>query len=145
VQTFGELSNEVPRTRAQEAGILWILWTRIDVSWASIEPNPPVNGMHTYHWGSLDATVSTMVNAGFTPLLALGHSPQWAVENMPINPDTGQHYNCGPIDEEDLGAFAAFVQALVERYDGDRVDDAPGSPLVPIWEFWNGMMPPAPP
>jgi len=134
VQTFGELSNEVPRTRAQEAGILW---TRIDVSWASIEPDPPVNGVHTYHWGSLDATVSTMVNAGFTPLLALGHSPQWAVENMPINPDTGQHYNCGPIDEEDLPAFATFVQALVERYDGDGIDDAPGSPLAPIWEFWN--------
>ena len=140
VQTFGELSSEVPRTRAQEAGILW---TRIDVSWASIEPNEPVNGVHTYHWGGLDATVANMVDYGFTPLLTLGRSPQWTVGNMPTydhdnDPGTPEiHYNCGPIDEEDLDAFANFVQALVERYDGDAVDDAPGSPVVPIWEFWN--------
>ena len=134
VQTFGELSNEVPRTRAQEAGILW---ARIDVSWGSIEPLPPGDPSHSYRWGGLDATVANMVNAGFTPLMTIGRSPQWAVEDMPIDPNTGQRYNCGPIDEEDLGAFADFVQALVERYDGDGVDDADGHPVVPIWEFWN--------
>jgi len=126
VQTFGELSSEVPRTRAQEAGILW---ARIDVSWESIEPLSPGDPNHSYHWGGLDAKVANMVDYGFTPLLTIGRSPQWAVGNMP--------YNCGPIDEEDLDAFANFVQALVERYDGDGINDAPGSPVVPIWEFWN--------
>jgi len=138
VQTFGELSGDVPRARAQGAGILW---ARMDVSWGSIEPLPPGDPNHSYHWGSLDAKVANMVDAGFTPLLTLGRSPQWAVEEMIINPDTGKHYNCGPIDnkidDKDLNAFEAFVEALVERYDGDEVDDAPGSPVVKYWEIGN--------
>jgi len=56
-------------------------------------------------------------------------SPDWAHQ------DTGQ--DCGPIDPGDLDAFQDFVAALVERYDGDGVDDADGSPEVKYWEFWN--------
>jgi hypothetical protein len=30
-----------------------------------------------------------------------------------------------------------FVVVLVERYDGDGIDDAPGSPRIRYWEFYN--------
>ncbi|MBI5442462.1 MAG: hypothetical protein HY900_14760 [Deltaproteobacteria bacterium] len=37
----------------------------------------------------------------------------------------------------DLDAFVAFVTAFVERYDGDGVADAPGSPRVQYWQVGN--------
>ncbi len=36
-----------------------------------------------------------------------------------------------------LTQFTSFVGALVERYDGDGSNDAPGSPKVEYWEFYN--------
>ena len=33
--------------------------------------------------------------------------------------------------------WARFVHRTVERYDGDGVDDAPGSPRIAAWEMWN--------
>jgi len=133
VQTWpNEVTNAVPRDRAQEAAVRW---TRADVAWESIEPLPPYDPGHAYQWAALDLMVASMMSGGFIPLLTVGTSPQWAVENMPVDSGTGRHYNCGPIDEGDLGAFGSFVQALVERYDGDGVADGPG--VVKYWEFWN--------
>lgn len=37
----------------------------------------------------------------------------------------------------DLDAYAAFVTKAVERYDGDGIDDAPGSPRVKYWQLEN--------
>jgi len=132
VQVFEEVKDAAALRLAQEVGVCWL---RMDVSWASIEPDQPSEGVHTYHWDGLDAAVASMVNAGFTPLLTIGRSPQWAVEDMPVDPKTGEHYNCGPIDPEDLDSWCAFIQALVERYDGDGIEDGPG--VVNYWEIWN--------
>lgn len=38
---------------------------------------------------------------------------------------------------KDLDAYANFLQKIVERYDGDGVDDAPGSPTVRYWQIDN--------
>jgi hypothetical protein len=111
VQMFGEINDADARAEATEAGIGWV---RLITSWAS---------------SNIDGMVQNAINAGLEPIIVLGYSPSWAVE------DTG--YDCGPIDPDDLPAFANSVQALVERYDGDGVDDAPGSPVVKYWEFWN--------
>lgn len=37
----------------------------------------------------------------------------------------------------DLPAFLRFLRSAVERYDGDGIDDAPGSPRVGYWEIEN--------
>ncbi|HAZ07693.1 MAG TPA: hypothetical protein DCZ01_04030 [Elusimicrobia bacterium] len=37
----------------------------------------------------------------------------------------------------DLPAFLRFLRSAVERYDGDGIDDAPGSPRVDYWEIEN--------
>jgi len=39
--------------------------------------------------------------------------------------------------ESALAAYAEFVRGAVERYDGDGIDDAPGSPRVTYWEIDN--------
>jgi len=37
----------------------------------------------------------------------------------------------------DVDAYKAFLKGAVERYDGDGVDDAPGSPIVDFWQIEN--------
>jgi hypothetical protein len=112
-----------------DAGIRWV---RIGIHWSDIEAQPG-----TYSWSYADGPLSSAVNAGLAPLVVVSTGPQWAVEDMPIDTSTGLRYDCGPIDPEDLNAWSAFIQALVERYDGDGVSDAPGSPVVQYWEVWN--------
>jgi len=114
---FDDIYDAGARTKATGAGIKWV---RLAASWAS---------------GNIDSMVVNAVNAGLEPMIVLGNSPDWAVED--VYAATGQHYDCGPIDPEDLPAFADSVRALVERYDGDGIADASGAPTVKYWEFWN--------
>jgi hypothetical protein len=125
VGMFDDINDTDARAKATEAGVEWV---RLVASWAS---------------SNIDDMVWNAIRAGLQPVIVLGWSPQWAVENMPMydhdgNSDTPEiHSNCGPLDREDLHAFGNAVRALVERYDADGVDDAPGSPVVKYWEFWN--------
>jgi len=41
------------------------------------------------------------------------------------------------LSETRLNEYAEFVRQAVERYDGDGIDDAPGSPIVTYWEIDN--------
>lgn len=61
-------------------------------------------------------------------------------EFLPENDKKGRvvylpHYRCNP---SDWVAYEKFVQAVVERYDGDGIDDMPGL-IMPIkyWEVMN--------
>lgn len=101
-------------------------WVRVEISWRSIERNeaePP-----SYDWSSADLAFSAArLDAGALSLIA----------TIVTNPDWAATYSNGPINPDELDSFAAFVQAAVERYDGDGVQDAPGSPVVRHWEFYN--------
>ena len=128
--TIYDIDNADARAKATEAGIAWV---RLDLMWGAVEPEkttPP-----TYDWGEYDTMFARATDAGLAVLAIVRGSPSWAVE------DTG--VDCGPIDPEDLPAFASFVKALVERYDDDGIDDAPIDqetgikPVVKYWEFWN--------
>ncbi len=129
VQTLGEITNDQARQRIVDAGIRLV---RMGIHWADIEMPPG-----TYNWSFADSPISSAINASLVPLVVVSTGPQWAVQDMPIDISTGKHYDCGPIDHEDLNAWSAFIQALVERYDGDGSNDAPGSPVVQYWEIWN--------
>lgn len=121
---FGEINDAEVRARAEEAGIRWV---RLVASWAS---------------GNLDGMVENAINAGLEPIIVLGSSPHWATEDVAVA-NGGTHYGCGPIDDEDLPAFADHIRRLAERYDGDGdydgdgVVDGPAMPEVTRWEFWN--------
>ncbi|MCB9796407.1 MAG: hypothetical protein H6741_27235 [Alphaproteobacteria bacterium] len=111
--------------------------TRLEAfRWEEVEPRKPRGGEHDYDWSCPDAQVAEWQQAGvewiqsyFTPF-----NP-WAMEGRLNYAPKEQH-------RED---FEAWVEALIERYDGDGEDDMPGL-VRPVdhWVFggeWTGFWP----
>ncbi|MDH7485974.1 MAG: hypothetical protein QHJ81_06820 [Anaerolineae bacterium] len=92
-------------------------------NWEDIEPDPPENGVHTYYWDGVDATVSEYQAHGFSEIhLTLQSKSSWGTEGgcdifqcRPSLPKPGHWAD-----------YEAYVRAVVERYDADGVDDMPG-------------------
>jgi hypothetical protein len=122
LQLYGNLdtaSAGLPQAQAAHA-----YWGRWPIVWSDIEQTqttPP-----TYHWGPYDASIASALASGIHIVGTIEGNPTWAAT-----------YKGGPIDKVDISVFVNFVTALVERYDGDGVADAPGSPVVRYWEFYN--------
>ena len=95
--------------------------------WGNIQPESGEG----YQWGPLDALVLEYQQAGYTGLQMdlAAHSP-WAVSAPPA---LGNQGNTFPKDEY-LDDYAAYVTAVVERYDHDGVDDMPGL-VYPIHDY----------
>ncbi|HAL61303.1 MAG TPA: hypothetical protein DCP08_02725, partial [Chloroflexi bacterium] len=156
VQMLGEQNNDTAVSRAEEAGANW---ARITLLWSSIESTPG-----SYNWSSsFDEALNRLAAQGLTPIVEVRSSPAWAHEETgqdcgpidgpitdPFEPPTpgppipspGPFSTYLPLvmksyPPTDLDRFQYFVSALVERYDGDGVNDGPGSPEVKYWEFWN--------
>ncbi|MEW6094153.1 MAG: hypothetical protein AB1531_09335, partial [Chloroflexota bacterium] len=92
----------------------------------NIEPEPG-----RYEWGPLDALVLEYQQAGFTGLqMNTAALSPWASSD---HPELGHEGNTFP-QEQYLDEYAAYVSALVERYDHDGIDDMPGL-LYPIHEY----------
>jgi hypothetical protein len=104
---------------AVDAGIRWI---RTPLSWASIEPTNTTP--HSYTWSSLDTSVTNAAQADVELVLTLVNQPSWAAT-----------YRQGPVTN--TADLVEFVGAVVERYDGDGVDDVPGSVHVRYFELYN--------
>lgn len=49
-----------------------------------------------------------------------------------------------PVQTDRLDEYSAFVSSAIERYDGDGINDAEGSPVVTYWEIENEPDMPAP-
>jgi hypothetical protein len=99
------------------AGITWAK-TRLEAfAWGAIEAKAPVGGMHSYDWSCTDALVLEYQRAGVVNLQSyISTVSSWGNEGARAPAPA-------PSRVED---FRAFVTALVERYDGDGRDDAPG-------------------
>lgn len=112
------------------------------VMWQRIEPKAPVAGVHAYDFSCVDALILEHQKAGQTQLQAyISPKSYWASVDCPN--DLG----CKDIAPKpaSLDDFRAFIRAVVERYDGDGLDDAPGL-VTPIreWVFggeWTGFWP----
>lgn len=96
--TFGIQANLVTK----DAGIVMngisamrLQWVALDVSWASVNPDPGV-----YDWAVLDASVNVTRPFGMRVLLRVGDAPDWA--GAPVDAD----------------AFATFVGLMADRYSG---------------------------
>jgi hypothetical protein len=101
-----------------------IKWVRTNVYWSDIEPireDPP-----RYHWEKYDELFKRLVEMGFTPIITIAGNPSWI-----------STYRGGPFDKGDVKDYLRFVKAMVERYDGDGKNDAPGSPKIVYWEIYN--------
>lgn len=120
IQFYGEQSLWDSRLDyAANAGARWIRWP---LSWASIEPTNTVPA--NYDWSLLDTTVISATAQEVNLILTIADQPSWAAV-----------YAMGPVT--DVADLEEFVGALVERYDGDGVEDAPGSPIVYYFELYN--------
>lgn len=94
----------------EEAGLGVV---RLGVSWADREPK-----QGKYDWIDLDRQIVALQNRGIKPFLTLYPDAPWGVRdlNSPVK-------NKRP---KDIKAWQIFVGNLVERYDGDGQQDAPG-------------------
>lgn len=100
-----------------------------DVRWGHIEPDPPQSGLHIYQWdeerAALDTRVRTYQQAGFELIMVLRAWNTWARASAPAGGAAAAAASTPPRPEYSP-AYAAWVQAVVERYDGDGLDDFPG-------------------
>jgi hypothetical protein len=99
------------------AGIRWAK-TRLEAfSWGAVQKAPaPAGGAPSYDWSCTDALVAEYQNAGMSLVSYLSPQSDWASVST-----RDAFYKL-----EHLSAYRAWVHALIERYDGDGRDDAPG-------------------
>lgn len=108
---------------ASQAGVRW---TREELPWDLIEPT---SGSYKPVY---DSTIRLTAEKGFGIIGMLLTTPAWARDGS-CRP-TREAYWCPPAD---VNAYARWAAWMVERYDGDGINDAPGSPRVDAWELWN--------
>jgi hypothetical protein len=101
-------------------------WLRVPVEWHSAEPNDATPAVYT--WGPIDSLLAAARpdTADMNIVATIDVAPTWVTSAA-----------SGPIPVQYLDDFADFVGAIVERFDGDGFADAPGSPVVLYWEFYN--------
>jgi hypothetical protein len=121
-QMYGALdTSDAALDLAQGAGLSWVRWP---FSWADIEPYDTTP--EYFNWAATDASFVAARNAGLNVIATMVSNPSWAAT-----------YPAGRLDRSGAAPFAEFMAAVVERYDGDGKDDAPGSPVVNYWELYN--------
>ncbi len=120
---YGSVDEASGLTAMQTAGARWV--TTI-LHWSTVEPDPPLEGVHSYDWTAFDDKVSNAQATGLKVFVLIAGNPAWAAA-------------CpgGALYEERVPDMTAFVTALAERYDGDRLADAPGNPVVNDWSFYS--------
>lgn len=127
--TGRERSEEEARELVRLARQIGVTWTREEISWAS--------------WGDgrrndfYDRRLRLIADAGIGIIGMLLTTPErYRDPGCVAHAEaTGQPaYWCAPTDPQ---AYADWAARVVERYDADGDDDAPGSPRVDAWEIWN--------
>jgi hypothetical protein len=122
VQMYGSLNSPAARwDLVQTAGAAWVRWP---FSWGDIEPYDTTP--EHYNWAATDAAFAAAKGAGVNLIATMAGNPSWAAT-----------YYAGPLDRSGVGPFVEFFAAVVERYDGDGQNDAPGSTVINYWELYN--------
>ena len=127
VQMYGGTGKASPNFPALiDSGASWV---RTELSWAGAERE--YHEPAKYSWGGADRVVAAAIDGkahgrDINIILTLDHAPEWAATH-------GQ----GPIDKVDISVMARLMNAVAQRYNGDGIDDAPGSPVVNYFEFYN--------
>jgi hypothetical protein len=79
---------------------------RRDAFWAAVEPSPPVNGRHMYHWRSTDRLVKALAASRLRWYPIVDYATSWAgVEDVQSPPGA-----------ERVPDYGAFAGALARRY-----------------------------
>ena len=75
-------------------------WAHTHIHWREVEYQ-----RGRYDWSRLDIQLGNLAAHGFQIIVTVNGNPEWAAATV-----------CGPIDAEDVPAFAAFLAAAVARY-----------------------------
>lgn len=121
VQTYWPLDDDHGLGEMQALNVAWV---RLSLSWSSVEPVDTTPDH--FNWSSWDAKASGAASAGLHVTATIEDNPSWAAQ-----------YKSGPLYSEHVADFSELVQEAAERYDGDGYLDAPGSPVIQNWEFYN--------
>jgi hypothetical protein len=113
-------------------------WAREELSWGNLERA----GKGRWDWAIFDRRLLAAAEGGYGIIAMLLTTPAWArvgdcaarIERYAAAGVRSLDYWCPPANPQD---YADYVRAVVERYDGDGADDAPGSPRVAAWQIWN--------
>ncbi len=121
VQTYWSVdsANGLPEMASAD-----VAWLRLTLSWRAVEPADTTP--EGYRWDKYDQWFSNLQAHNIRPVVTVQGNPDWAAQ-----------YGGGPLYPEHMPDMVEFVGAMVERYDGDGFEDAPGSPVVNHWEFYN--------
>ncbi|MDH7560806.1 MAG: T9SS type A sorting domain-containing protein [bacterium] len=122
------------------------------IGWERIEPAPPQGGVHSYDWSSLDERMQIVVKSGRMADLDILCRSDWAtvvpssqIERplgmSPPKEDANSDTTWGMTAYQ---AWSDFVFNLVERYDSDGIDDAPGITRPALRYLHLGNEPEAP-
>jgi hypothetical protein len=115
-------TDALGRQKMQAAGSGWMT---VHLSWSSIEPTPPISGVHTYDWSSFDDTATRAQAVGMSLFVLFTDNPAWAAT-----------LRGGPVLPQHVADLNSVVAAAAERYDGDGNADLAGNPIVNYWSFY---------
>jgi hypothetical protein len=121
-----------------EGRTLGAAWAREEMSWGNIERS----AKGRWDWNPFDERIRAAANAGYGIIGMLLTTPAWArvpdcqarINRYAAAGVRTQDYWCPPANPQD---FADYVRTVVERYDGDGTNDAPGSPRIAVWQIGN--------
>ncbi len=115
-----------------------IRWMKIpQMMWKFVEPEPPVDGVHTYEWDELDNIVKMYQEHGFHLQMVVKASSSWACKPLRtknVKGSVAENIAVAPLKDEHWDDYGEFIAALVERYDHDGVRDMPGL-LMPMLHY----------
>ena len=88
---------------------------RWQLDWQAVEPNAPVNGVHSYNFSGFDPMYQADIAAGIKPLIIVTNAPKWA---WPTNAPTGAGSpGWGfPPGAEHLADWEAFLAEVARHY-----------------------------
>ncbi|HXF61076.1 MAG TPA: hypothetical protein VNK95_05635 [Caldilineaceae bacterium] len=122
VQMYTDTGRSSPYFAALQAS--GASWVRVNLAWSQVEPFNVSSAL--FDWTTTDRALRGAAQACVNIVAVIDSSPWWAAPTAHA-----------PLFPEAYDDFAAFVVALVERYDGDGWLDAPGAIVIRHWEFYN--------
>ncbi len=133
VQTYDVMGSGTPYYQSMiDSGAAWV---RVETYWQAVEPQNTTPDQ--YNWDAIDALAGAVNDGCMNTVFTIESNPSWAASTT-----------AGPIDRAPLSELAEYLGAVVERFDGDGFDDAPGTPEVHYFELYNepdrGSLPNAP-
>jgi polysaccharide biosynthesis protein PslG len=107
---------------------------RTDSFWATAEPNPPVNGKHTYTFSYDNKVALALARAGLTWQPILDYATWWSADGTSTSGEPG-------LSPSYIGDYALYAQAFARRFGvgGTFWKNTPGVPQYPVkvFEIWN--------